>query len=824
MPDLRLITSLYEKARRWRRFKVSQSLPVKGLGHGMMTVYQGSAEYFVFALQVSTVNYSTRAESEQDLIDGNYQAFLNNLHQPVQWRFSVRQLDPAQLTEAIRKRMAGVTDDKTRCWLQDQLEHVQGLVQEHNIPQASLYLLVPLRVPGDMGQDDTWTKARKEATAQATRLTNALADLGLSARRLNSFELATLVWSDLNPDLAIIQKCPAPASMVTYGHNMPEGTARVELHHHVLGDDAISVGAQRLSDVIAARDMEFHKDHLELNSMYRCVLGVYNWPGYMQPNALRFLTNSNLNLDIAQHVLPFPSDEALGFLDKRLRELTLSAEKDRLEGYTEDHKVIKFIDQAKYCREYLEQGKGRWFYVAMYVAVTAPSKDQLDQDVKTAIALLNQSGLKAAPLYRQQEQGLYAAMPLALDPIQQNRNMLTDAVANLAPFDCQTWMQPGGFFAGVNRLNSGIVALNLWGLDNYNVCVMGLPGKGKTMWERHVLTHYHNMTDESQVIGDPDGEMDAMVEELGGQVVRLGAGSPHRINLMDLALDFDNNAQDWRKGRPLDKKIDQLAAWLEHYLGTPAGQEGERRLTPLQQARVKHAVVRAYGRYGISPENQADIIRDGRLVEMPLLTDVQDELGATDPDLAEAMDIFRFGTMSIFNARTNVDVSGRLVSLNMRDLDPATRDMAMPWLVNWMWGRVGLNRARKQLTHLYFEEVLAFLSNPIAAEYVSMIWTRGRKWGCSPVAVSQLVFRLLENSVGKTIVQTSDLKVLYDQGDAIDDMTRLCKLSPQEAGFIRGSRPGDGLYVIGPYRVPFSLPLSRYQYEYYTTRPGEMRE
>jgi hypothetical protein len=88
-----------------------------------------------------------------------------------------------------------------------------------------------------------------------------------------------------------------------------------------------------------------------------------------------------------------------------------------------------------------------------------------------------------------------------------------------------------------------------------------------------------------------------------------------------------------------------------------------------------HAIVRAYGRYGITPENQGDLVQDGRLrvEQMPMLEDLRDELRQVEPGLSEAMGIFTFGAMSLFNARTNVEISGRLVSLNLRDLDPATR-------------------------------------------------------------------------------------------------------------------------------------------------------
>jgi len=82
----------------------------------------------------------------------------------------------------------------------------------------------------------------------------------------------------------------------------------------------------------------------------------------------------------------------------------------------------------------------------------------------------------------------------------------------------------------------------------------------------------------------------------------------------------------------------------------------------------------------------------------------------------------------------------------------------------------------------------------------------------------------MSTEMGRTIVKTSDLKVLFDQGEALPEIQQHCQLSDAEASFVRGSAPGHGLYVVGPYRLPFYLLLSAYQYEYFTTKPGEMKE
>ena len=809
----------------FRRAMAAEQLPIRAIGRDMFLVApHGEPAYWVAILQVATRNLSTCSDEEQDRALYHLIKFLNGRTDRFQWRFSSRPIDPQQVIAAIDRRLAGLPEyDDRRIWLEDQRQHLLALVAVNSIPQAGLHLVVRTPAASQAG-DDVDTAARK-LQHLCSLAASELHNVGVEARRLVTWEILSLLWADLNPDLVVVHRRPAEQNcLVTMGK--PAGIHIATTGAYFDQDDPFSSRGQMFLDVIAPQDLEFHKHAFENNTAQRSVLVVRGWPSFLQYNALRHLTNSHLQLDISLHVTPVDTGEALRYLDDRIRTLTVAATKDEFEGFTPDHQVLKFKEQAVYCREQLEQGHQRWFYAALYVCVTASTREQLEESVRTVQAQLNQADLKAVPAFRQQREGLLSCLPLCYDPIDATRNMLTDGLAHVTPLDSQFLMHPAGMYAGLSRLNNSLAMLDVWALKNYNAVVLGGPGSGKTMWVRSKIQHVHTMTDDMQIIADVDGEMDAMVADMGGVVVRMGGSSPHRINIMDLALDWDDERGGYRRGRPLDRHIPMLTHWLEYQIGTP-GDRGRRFFDPVGRAHVMHAIVRAYGRYGITLENQGDLVLDGRVRvdAMPVLEDVRDELREVEPDLAEAMGLFTFGAMQLFNARTNVDLTGaRLISLNLRELDPATRTMAMPWIVNWVWGRVGLNRYHKRNTHLYFEEVLWFLQEPIAAEYLSMIWTRGRKWRCCPTAVSQLLERLMSTEMGRTIVKTSDLKVLFDQGEALPEIQQHCQLSDAEASFVRGSAPGHGLYVVGPYRLPFYLLLSAYQYEYFTTKPGEMKE
>jgi hypothetical protein len=818
---------LRRRLHNFRRMMAAQHLPIRAVGRNMMKICPpGQPGFWIAVLQVATRNLSTCGEAEQERALYHLFKFLNGRSEVFQWRFSSRPVDPQQMLQAIDRRLDSLPEyDERRLWLMDHKHHINCLVRINNIPQAGLYLV--LKVPHPVGRPGTEsiTEVAKKLQQLCTQAAAELHSVGVEARRISNWEMICLLWADLNPDLVATHKTPAsPNSLVTMVE--PRHINIAQTGDYFSFEDDFTEAGQMFLDLIAPIDCEFHREYMDLNRVYRTVLAVRGWPTYLQYNALRHLTNSQLNLDISVHVQPVDTGEALKYLDDRIRTLTVAAAKDEFEGFTPDHRVLKFREQAVYCREQLEQGHQRWFYSALYIAVTADSKEQLEADVRSVEALLNQADIKASPALRQQKEGLLACLPIAYDPVEAKRNMLTDALAHLSPLDSQQLMHPAGMYAGISRLNNSLIALDVWALKNYNLVLLGVPGSGKTMWLRSKVQHVHTMTDDDQIILDPDGEMDSMVTDMGGTVVRLGGSSAHRINIMDLALDWDDDRAGYKKGRPLDKHIPLMTSWLEYQIGTPGG-DGRRRFDPVQKAHVMHAIVRAYGRYGLTPENQSDILQGDRYRSemMPTLDDLQNELRTTEHDLAEAMDLFRFGPMQLFNARTNVDITGtKLLSLNLGELDPATRYMAMPWIVNWTWARVGLNRLNKRNTHLYFEEILWFLQEPIAAEYISMIWTRGRKWRCCPAAVSQLLERLMSTEVGRTIVKTSDLKVLFDQGEALPEIQQHCQLSDAEASFVKGSTAGHGLYVLGPYRLPFQLALSQYQYDYFTTKPGEMKE
>src|SRR5437588_6459547 len=68
---------------------------------------------------------------------------------------------------------------------------------------------------------------------------------------------------------------------------------------------------------------------------------------------------------------------------------------------------------------------------------------------------------------------------------------------------------------------------------NYNLAVIAPSGSGKSYFTK-LLALRHMVAGTEFLLIDPENEYRAVAEAVGGQVVRLAASSPHRLNPLDL--------------------------------------------------------------------------------------------------------------------------------------------------------------------------------------------------------------------------------------------------------------------------------------------------
>ena len=188
--------------------------------------------------------------------------------------------------------------------------------------------------------------------------------------------------------------------------------------------------------------------------------------------------------------------------------------------------------------------------------------------------------------------------------------------------------------------------------------------------------------------------------------------------------------------------------------------------------------------------------------KMPILGDLYDELlRQPEPEaarIAAALELYVSGSLNVFNHRTNVELSNRLVCFDIKQLGKQLKKLGMLIVQDQTWNRVTINRAEKKATRYYMDEFHLLLKEEQTAAYSVEIWKRFRKWGGIPTAITQNVKDLLASREVENIFENSDFVLMLNQAQG--DRTILAKqlnISPQQMKYVTHTEAGEGLIFYG---------------------------
>lgn len=608
-----------------------------------------------------------------------------------------------------------------------------------------------------------------------------------------------------------------------------DGKERLKLMHNILrmsGNDPFSFEWKWLApsglstkDFIAPSSFEFkEKGTFRAGDKHGAVSFLQILAPELNDRVLSDFLEMESNLVITMHIQSVDQMKAIKTIKRKITDLDrmkIEEQKKAVRaGYDMDiipSDLATYGGEAKKLLADLQSRNERMFLMTFLVLNTADSKKELDNILLQASGIANKHNCTLIRLDYQQEQGFMTSLPLGKCFVPIQRSLTTSSTAIFIPFTTQELFQSGSeaLYYGLNSLSSNLIMVDRKQLKNPNGLILGTPGSGKSFSAKREITNVFLITTDDIIVCDPEGEYFSLVQRLKGQVIKISPTSNQYINPMDINLNYSEDDS------PLALKSDFILSLCELIVG---GKEG---LTPVEKSIIDRCVTLVYAEYLANPDP----------MKMPILGDLYDALGRQEEKEAKhirsALEIYVTGSLSVFNHRTNVDITNRIVCYDIKELGKQLKKLGMLVVQDQVWNRVTINRAEKRSTRYYMDEFHLLLKEEQTAAYSVEIWKRFRKWGGIPTAITQNIKDLLSSREVENIFENSDFVYMLNQ--AAGDRAILAKqlnISPHQLSYVTGSGVGEGLLFYGNVILPFTdkFPKNTELYSIMTTKLDETKQ
>ena len=561
-------------------------------------------------------------------------------------------------------------------------------------------------------------------------------------------------------------------------------------------------------DFISPDTFEFEKDHFQMGGKYGRVVFLRDYANFIKDGMVSELCDFNRNMILSLDIIPIPTDEAVREVEKRVLgvETNITNWQRRQNSNNNFSAVIPYDMelQRKESKEFLDDlttRDQRMMFAVLTVALTADTKEQLDSDTETLFTIGRKHLCQFATLKHQQMDGLNTALPYGVRKIDALRTLTTESVAVFIPFRVQEVSDRGGIYCGINAISRNMILCNKRNLLNANGFRLGVPGSGKSFGSMEEIAFIAIATDDDILVCDPEGEY-GIIEALGGEVIRIAAGSSDHINAMDMVEGYGDS------GNPIIEKSEFILSLFEQL-------DRNHSLSVIEKGIIDNCVKNVYEDY----QNGGPT---------PTLCVLQDELrkhrDKEAEGLAKSLELFTNGSLNVFAHPTNVNTQSRMVVYDILNLGSQLKTMGLLVITDAMINRVSENWKKGKRTHLYIDEFHVVFENNYSSNFFSSAWRRFRKRNAYPTGITQNVEYLLESVTARTMLSNSEFIVMNNQS-ASDrtELARLLNISEQQLSYVTNAEAGCGLMRIGNAIVPFVNRFNTHTalYRLMTTKPGE---
>jgi len=719
-------------------------IPIRNLyENGVMELNNST---FSAIVQFKNINYILEREEDKEGILEIYQNFINTVDEDISIQLYIKNKDINK--EELKKDLYLSEKAGFKNYIKEYNINLNNKLNEvaEQTSKTGYYFVINVKA-NSIGEASKKIKQTYDNSlvANFTRLNSR-------AKRLSAFETEKLIYDSINN---------------------PSETDRFI--------DSLDY-QKELENKLLSSSYSIKQDHIQQGRNFQQVIYLKKYANKLSDTFLNDIIQLPFTFECSIHIKNLKANKAINKVKNKIvsMESDKLQKKERSESDYVPFELEKSLEEGYYILNKLQYKDQKLFTLSFYITITAKTKEQIkvNRDILNTIFSRHMCNFDILK-FRQQE-GLLSTLPFGMDKLKEDKALLTENVKYIHPFDTQNIYHPDGIFYGLSNSNK-ILSVNRKKYQNPSAFFLGVPGSGKSFIAKLEMISVFFRTDDDIIIIDPEREYGALVEALGGEVIKLSTSTDNYINPMKLSSEgyTDKN---------ISTKIEFLITFLEKLTGE--------QLRSSSKSIIDRVLRKIYKEFKTKEKE-------------PVLKDFYNELMKQEEEISQQialdLEIYIKGSLNIFAQKSNISTDKRIVCYDIKDLKDQLKTPALTAILDSIWDTFSKNRAIGKYTWLYIDEIYLLFNNESSSEWLFETWKRIRKYLGVITGITQNISDLLQSHTSSTMLSNSEFKLILNQ--AAEDRKILVDflgISESQKNAITNAQSGTGLLMAEENVVPFS--------------------
>ncbi|MBR4350611.1 MAG: DUF87 domain-containing protein [Bacilli bacterium] len=589
---------------------------------------------------------------------------------------------------------------------------------------------------------------------------------------------------------------------------------------------------------LAPKGITFNTSDFYISDKYSTILTVVSYPGAIQPGYLANLSTGLSGVRIVAKHIPIAFSVLAKMLNKQLVDIQERYQKER--DVTMQEKLRNDYDSLNNFISEITRDQSKVFNFQLHIMIVADTKEELENKKVQVKNLMEGMLMRAVPLRFEQEKVFKSMLPIFEKQDIEDRigtPIPSPTLAAMYPFIFDSIKDPGlSCLFGVD-FSGGVVLFNQFlyqtrkehNRNNANMIMLGSSGSGKSTAAK-LLLRSHIRNNYKIVAIDPEGELEDMTRQFGGDFINLGLGGEYgMINPLEVVADGIDDATGRGIGYSiLTNTLQTLKAFMRYY--DPSIEEDVLNL-------FNEVVMETYQRFNVNINTDFTTFKKE---DFPTFSDVYETVrgkilsygeATAERSIMERLEmkirpLVSGGLEYFFNGHTTIEPKSNFIVFNIRELMNAETNIKNALFFNILKHAWGLCLDPNINTVLMVDEAHMLLgqNNTLGADFLANVQRRARKYNTGTIVITQQPSDFTDPNVitqGKAIFDNSSYYLIMGlRKQAAEDLSKLLDINENEIESIKGYNQGEALFICGSKRLQVSVVVTQAELDSFGTKGG----